>query len=200
MVTGLPSLARRSFKGLPILASEINGQSRYPSGIVEIGSIDTTPETSASAAMAAPAMTRIIVSSARQVEVQVFRLAGDLTDDVRPKPFGRHDRRVGVGELDLGEDELAVGELVDLPDVRFVGHGVAALVDATAFGERPHGVEDLLGGLVLELRARDAGAGLDRAKPAFRPVDAHAAQALGQALAGQIALHDLVVRPGEHVL
>jgi hypothetical protein len=50
-----------------------------------------------------------------QVVVHELRLAGHLAHHVRREPVGELGDRVLAGQLDLGEHERAIGELVDLP-------------------------------------------------------------------------------------
>src|SRR5262249_57731733 len=95
----------------------------------------------------------------------------------RGEPRGDTHFGVGAGQLDLGQPEWAVEELVDLPHELAVGHAVAALVHAGAGGLRPQALE--LGGrdLLLVLRAREPGADFHRAREAGAPRARRAAPA-----------------------
>src|SRR5579859_5559457 len=132
------------------------------------------------------------VRLAREIDVQILRLARDLAHDVGGEPLGRCDRGIGVRELDLGEYELAVGELVDLPDERLLGDRVATLVDPATLGQRPHRVEDRGRRLLFDLGTRDARTELDGAVAVDVAVVPNAAEALGQVLARDVTLLDLL--------
>src|SRR6478672_11424665 len=100
--------------------------------------------------------------SFRQRAVRVTRVVGYFSLEKRRQPIGNRDFLIGVSQFQLGEPERRpIQELVDLPNKAAVVHEIAAFVHATADGERPDGLEELLRRLLLDLDALNARAHLD---------------------------------------
>src|SRR5262249_42643773 len=73
----------------------------------------------------------------RERLVRVLAYARHLADDEARQPCGGDHLRRLRRKLDLGEDEIAVPELVDLPGEIPVRQAVALFDDAVTGGERP---------------------------------------------------------------
>src|SRR5262249_18367684 len=122
----------------------------------------------------------------------VLAYARHLADDEARQPCGGDHLRRLRRKLDLGEDEIAVPELVDLPGEIPVRQAVALFDDAVTGGEGPEVREGLGRALLLDCGAAQAGAELhaaDEPQLAVRP--AHPPEAFLQPLAGDPALLDL---------
>src|SRR5262249_33637646 len=94
-------------------------------------------------------------------------------------------------KLDLGEEELAVGEAIDLPGEIPVGHLVALFDDAVAGGQRPELLEEIGRAVLLDLGAANAGAELHAAdEPHLAVGAAQAPETLLEPIPGDPALLD----------
>src|SRR6185369_6482032 len=91
----------------------------------------------------------------REINVQELGLARHLALDGGGQPVRERDVVILRVELDLGQHQVAVPELVDLPRQPIDVHFVAALSEPAALREWPHREEDCLSRLLLDLGPRD---------------------------------------------
>src|SRR5690349_11416969 len=98
-----------------------------------------------------------------QIDVLKLGLSRDFPLHRRRKPIRKDHILVLRTELDFRQHQITITELVDLPRPTIDVHRKPSLPKAMPPGERPHRFEHRLRGLLLELRARHALAGLHRA-------------------------------------
>lgn len=132
-----------------------------------------------------------MAQSAGEVQVEVGGLIRHLADHVGVEPRWDRERVVFMRELDLGEDELSIEELIDLPDMRAAWNRISALPNPVSFCQRPHPFEEAPFHVFLDLDARPALAELDRSPERLGALPSHAPESLVDLLPRHVALLDL---------
>src|SRR5262245_3525081 len=126
-----------------------------------------------------------------ETEARVTRIVADVVNHERCQPIRKLGTGVTARQPDLGQNQAAIAELVDLPGEAALAYLVAALADPATSRERPELREERRRGGFLDLDPPAPLVQLERAEAGNPVAPAYARQAFAQVDAGQPTLIDL---------